>query len=219
MPGNLHEVPEWVLAQWPEPNYVDPVRRPWLPAFAIVLPAVSTVLISGRFWLRATKQAGNFGLDDVFIAIGWVCLTTFIRAKAFTDEPAVRLRRLLRHGSHQRRMVRPRSTHLGCQAGAVRRRRPERLDCPSLVSNQHLRDKNLCPPLLPPHGSRHLQQTMALRDLGGARIPWRVLRLHPVRLLLHLPAAKCVLGELQLRLRSGVHLHRRQYPEPVCWNP
>lgn len=77
MPGNIHEVPEHVLAHWPEPNYVDPVTRSWLPAFAFVFPAVSTVLIAGRFWLRATKQAGGFGLDDVFIFLGWVRRASF----------------------------------------------------------------------------------------------------------------------------------------------
>ena len=43
-----------------------------MPEFATVLPVVSTILIAGRFWLRATKQAGGFGLDDLFIGIGWV---------------------------------------------------------------------------------------------------------------------------------------------------
>lgn len=73
MPGNFHEVPEYIRDHWPAPNYVDPVRRTWMPEFASILPAVSTVLIAGRFWLRATKQAGGFGLDDLFIGLGWVC--------------------------------------------------------------------------------------------------------------------------------------------------
>lgn len=72
MPGNFHAVPEWILEQWPEPNYIDPVRRTWMAPFALVFPAVSTILIAGRFWLRATKQSGAFGLDDLFIGIGWV---------------------------------------------------------------------------------------------------------------------------------------------------
>ena len=71
MPGNFHAVPEAVLATWPKPNYIDPVRRPWLPAVAMTLLGVSTVLISGRFYLRARRQAGDFGLDDLFIFVGW----------------------------------------------------------------------------------------------------------------------------------------------------
>jgi len=82
MPGNFHEIPEYVLDTWPKPNYVDPVRRPWLPAFAMIFPAVSTILISGRFWLRATRQAGGFGIDDVFISIGWVRSLTTRKAHA-----------------------------------------------------------------------------------------------------------------------------------------
>ena len=72
MPGNFHEVPASIIATWPKPNYVDPVRRTWLPALACTLLAVSTVLISGRFFLRIRKQAGAFGYDDALIAIGWL---------------------------------------------------------------------------------------------------------------------------------------------------
>lgn len=43
-----------------------------MPAFAGVLLAVSTVLVAGRFYLRARKEAGPFGLDDLLIAIGWL---------------------------------------------------------------------------------------------------------------------------------------------------
>lgn len=99
MPGNFHPVPEWVLERWPEPNYVDPVRRPWMPAFATVFPAVSTVLIAGRFWLRATKEAGSFGLDDLFIAVGWVRQeVSILQQEAAADTAAGRLSWTLRNG-------------------------------------------------------------------------------------------------------------------------
>lgn len=72
MPGNFHAVPESVIESWPTPNYVDPVRRSWLPAFACVFLGVSTILVTGRFYLRANNKAGAFGLDDLLIAVAWL---------------------------------------------------------------------------------------------------------------------------------------------------
>lgn len=72
MPGNFHAVPESVIASWPEPNYIDPVRRSWMPAFACTFLGVSTVLVAGRFYLRARNKAGAFGLDDLLIFTGWL---------------------------------------------------------------------------------------------------------------------------------------------------
>ena len=77
MPGNFHAIPESVAKTWPTPNYVDPVRRSYLPALSCTLLGVSTVLITGRFYLRARKQAGEFGLDDLFIFIGWIVSAGF----------------------------------------------------------------------------------------------------------------------------------------------
>ena len=72
MPGNFHAIPESIIAQWPAPNYVDPIRRSYLPIVACTLVAFSTVLIAGRFYLRARREAGDFGLDDLFIFLGWL---------------------------------------------------------------------------------------------------------------------------------------------------
>ena len=72
MPGNFHEVPASVGASWPEPDYDTTNRRSWLPAFACAFLAFSTILIVGRTYLRARKMAGDFGLDDLFIFIGWL---------------------------------------------------------------------------------------------------------------------------------------------------
>lgn len=72
MPGNFHEVPQSVVEAWPDPNYIDPVRRGWMPAFAMTWQIASTLLVAGRFYLRARKQAGSFGLDDLMIFIGWL---------------------------------------------------------------------------------------------------------------------------------------------------
>ncbi|EME42364.1 hypothetical protein DOTSEDRAFT_133091, partial [Dothistroma septosporum NZE10] len=71
MPGNLHVVPEAILVSWPKANFVDPVRRGWMPAFAMTWQAVATILLAARFYLRARRQAGEFGLDDLMIFIGW----------------------------------------------------------------------------------------------------------------------------------------------------
>ena len=72
MPGNFHEIPPEVLANWPKPDYIDPVRREWLPALACTLLGLSTILVAGRFYLRLRREAGDFGLDDLFIGLGWL---------------------------------------------------------------------------------------------------------------------------------------------------
>ncbi|KAF2773743.1 hypothetical protein EJ03DRAFT_286011, partial [Teratosphaeria nubilosa] len=84
MPGNFHEVPASVVASWPKPNYVDPVRRAWLPILALFLVALTTLLVAGRFYMRAKKEAGAFGLDDVFIAIAWA-VAVLMSASACID--------------------------------------------------------------------------------------------------------------------------------------
>jgi hypothetical protein len=69
MPGNFQDVPASVIASWPAPNYVDPVERTWMPYLTYPLVSVSTVLIAGRFYLRARGLAGQFGFDDFFILV------------------------------------------------------------------------------------------------------------------------------------------------------
>ena len=71
MPGNFNEISLEAFSSWPPPNYVDPERRTWLPAYTITFLAVSTLLLAGRLWLRARGQAGPLGLDDLFIFLGW----------------------------------------------------------------------------------------------------------------------------------------------------
>ena len=72
--GNIQEIPPEVLASWPKPNYVDPVRRDWMPAFALCWQIASTILVWGRFYLRVRKLAGPFGYDDAFMLVAWVSL-------------------------------------------------------------------------------------------------------------------------------------------------
>ena len=70
--GNIQEIPPSVLKSWPTPNYVDPVRRSWMPAFALSWQVASTLLVWGRFYLRIRHLAGPFGYDDAFMLIAWV---------------------------------------------------------------------------------------------------------------------------------------------------
>ena len=53
------------LAQWPEPNYVDPVERKWLLAVQISTYSVATFITFIRLFMRAHSWAGGLGLDDV----------------------------------------------------------------------------------------------------------------------------------------------------------
>ena len=72
MPGNINDVPASVIASWPTPDYDTNNRRSWLPTLSYTLLAFSTVLTAGRFYLRARGQAGRYGLDDLFIFLGWL---------------------------------------------------------------------------------------------------------------------------------------------------
>ena len=65
MPGNIISITPADIASWPAPNYIDPVERTWLPAYATAFYAVSTVMVALRLFLRVTKKAGEPGLDDV----------------------------------------------------------------------------------------------------------------------------------------------------------
>ena len=64
MPGNIPHAPPYVVASWPPPNYIDPIRRTWLPIHAIILHIFSSLLIFLRLALRMAKHGGGFGLDD-----------------------------------------------------------------------------------------------------------------------------------------------------------
>ena len=52
-------------AGWPEPNYVNPEERSWLPIFLGITVGVATVTAWIRFWFRVRRLAGGVGLDDV----------------------------------------------------------------------------------------------------------------------------------------------------------
>lgn len=78
MPGNFHDVPKSVKEQWPTPHYEHPrVKRDWLPILSCTLLGFSTVLVAGRLYLRTRKVAGVLGVDDLFIAFGWLVSVGF----------------------------------------------------------------------------------------------------------------------------------------------
>ncbi|KAK4889736.1 hypothetical protein LTR27_011537 [Elasticomyces elasticus] len=58
--------------QPPTPNYIDPPERTWLPAFTSTLFALATILLALRIWLRFTRKAGGFGLDDILMLCAWL---------------------------------------------------------------------------------------------------------------------------------------------------
>lgn len=67
MPGNIINLTPADMAQWPTPNYENPERRKWLPAFSATMFAAATLMVAMRFWLRIRGHAGKLGLDDVGI--------------------------------------------------------------------------------------------------------------------------------------------------------
>ena len=57
-----------------------------MPAFLLVWQIAATIMVSGRFYLRARKLAGTFGFDDLLIFFGWVSLRPRARRRrAVTD--------------------------------------------------------------------------------------------------------------------------------------
>ncbi|KAK5125205.1 hypothetical protein LTR85_000881 [Meristemomyces frigidus] len=77
MPGNIISITPADIATWPTPNYVNPVERTWMPEYACILYAVSTVMVATRLWLRSNKKAGGLGLDDALLVGAWLGSTMF----------------------------------------------------------------------------------------------------------------------------------------------
>ncbi|KAK4508404.1 hypothetical protein PRZ48_002142 [Zasmidium cellare] len=77
MPGNLQSIPPSVIASWPTPNYNDPARRPWMPAYAGILQGIMTLMLATRLVLRAQLKAGPLGLDDALLIPSFLGATTF----------------------------------------------------------------------------------------------------------------------------------------------
>jgi hypothetical protein len=49
-----------------------------MPAFAIPLTVLTTVLLGVRLLSRFSRRGGVLGLDDIFIIIGWVLATAAV---------------------------------------------------------------------------------------------------------------------------------------------
>ncbi|MCK8168216.1 hypothetical protein LXA15_17595, partial [Erwinia amylovora] len=53
-------------------------RRTWMPAYALAMQILSTLLVSIRLLSRVNGSGGSFGFDDVFIAVAWALATVNI---------------------------------------------------------------------------------------------------------------------------------------------
>lgn len=66
--------PPEVTATWPEPNYVNPVRRGNESIIIqAVLVALVTLFVSIRLYARLVITKAGIGLDDVLIVMAAVC--------------------------------------------------------------------------------------------------------------------------------------------------
>lgn len=69
---NIHGIPISVIAKWPLPNYVNPVRRTWFLPYGYAFEIVGSLILGLRLYNRFTRKQGSPGIDDVFIAVAWV---------------------------------------------------------------------------------------------------------------------------------------------------
>lgn len=53
------------ISKWPTPNYENPDRLTWMPAYSSIWFISATLLFGMRCWLRVRGHAGRLGLDDV----------------------------------------------------------------------------------------------------------------------------------------------------------
>ena len=50
----------------------NPVRRTWMPPYAITIEVITTSLLAIRLASRFKHLGGRPGLDDVFVTTAWV---------------------------------------------------------------------------------------------------------------------------------------------------
>jgi peptidoglycan/LPS O-acetylase OafA/YrhL len=53
-------------------------RRTWMPAYALTIGVVTTLLLAVRLFSRVTRAGGRWGVDDVFITIAWAVATASV---------------------------------------------------------------------------------------------------------------------------------------------
>ena len=143
MPGNFHDIPKSVRAQWPTAHYANPsVKREWLPILSCTLLGFSTVLVGGRLFLRARKQAGVLGIDDLFITIGWIVSVGFSTIAVLDSEwygldvHVSEVRCVAHIGTSS---LTNEAIDMGCTPVEIRRRRAHGLYRSDTVSMQHMR--------------------------------------------------------------------------------
>lgn len=87
--------PASVLASWPAPNYVNPVRRgPAGQIVSIILAVAAAVVLAMRMYTRL-RVVRSFGLDDVLILVAFVRMNHTPFPEGFDAEPDVRYPRSL----------------------------------------------------------------------------------------------------------------------------
>jgi hypothetical protein len=81
--------PASVLATYPTPNYVNPeTRGPGLIVTHSVLFPIASIIVGIRIYTRV-RISKNIGLDDLFIILAMVSLSTSMEAKLLTHNQVV----------------------------------------------------------------------------------------------------------------------------------
>lgn len=105
--------PASVLASWPAPNYVDPVRRgPAGQIVSIVLAVAAAVVLAMRMYTRL-RVVRSFGLDDVLILVAFVRMN-HTPERPFSELLTLNLTLDTLDRSHRVQHLRRVSTGMGC---------------------------------------------------------------------------------------------------------
>ena len=71
MAGDFPNLSRVIMAQWPEPDMIDPTRRRWYLQFSAILALTASMLLCARLFSQI-KSTKGLGVDDAFICISWV---------------------------------------------------------------------------------------------------------------------------------------------------
>jgi hypothetical protein len=75
-----YKIPISIVATWPKPNYINPERRTWVAPVGLLFEICTTLLLAARLWVRITRQAGRFSLDDALMIGAWVRKISFLKS-------------------------------------------------------------------------------------------------------------------------------------------
>lgn len=67
-------IPASAFAQWPAPNFVNPVTRDWFVPYAIVLQIISGIIFIIRMVTKVKRITGKPGPEDGIMAIAFVSI-------------------------------------------------------------------------------------------------------------------------------------------------